>query len=284
MQKHYFGTGEQERRESAEHVGAPIARLFGKLLATSEEVQEKLSQIESCPKACNDGMIEIGVSSGQIRKRACPVMTSKCQYGQRMERTLDRYVMGIMSKIGVPRRHLENLMEARLTEVLLAMNKWPAQGFLIFTGGTGSGKSFGAAYAARKYLKSLVTNRFDQQTWKKADLGADEVIWCSATDMIYNRETAAQTQSKRFVVIDDLGGEMDSSLAQAVLSGVILKRHDMKLPTVITTALTMIDLDMRYGSRVADRLTEDLGSGGMIIECGDISMRGPMVFPASEEK
>jgi hypothetical protein len=53
----------------------------------------------------------------------------------------------------------------------------------------------------------------------------------------------------------------------------------MKLPTVITTALTMLDIDIRYGGRIADRLTEDIGSGGRIIDCG-VSMRNTTALPA----
>lgn len=283
MPKHCLEIGELKQQKDAEHVDAGVARLFGKLLVISGEVQEKLSQIKSCPKACNDGMVEIGVSSGQMRKRACPVMTSKCPYGQRMEYALDRYVSGLMSNICVPRRLLENLMAAHQTSVLAETNKWQMQSFLLFTGGTGSGKSFGAACVIHKYLKSLVINRFEQQTWKKAEYGAGEVIWCSATDMVYDKETAAQAKSKHLAVIDDLGGEIESPIAQSVLCGVILKRHDMKLPTVITTALTMLEIDIRYGGRVADRLTEDIGNGGMIIECGEVSMRSPMEFPIQGE-
>jgi hypothetical protein len=35
----------------------------------------------------------------------------------------------------------------------------------------------------------------------------------------------------------------------------------------------MLDIDIRYGGRVADRLIEDIEKGGMIVECGDVSMR-----------
>lgn len=90
MQKHCCGTGEPVQGEDAEHIATPVSQLLDGLMAMSGEMDEKLGQISSCPRSCNDGMVEIGVSSGRIRKTACPVMSSKCQYGQRMERTLDR--------------------------------------------------------------------------------------------------------------------------------------------------------------------------------------------------
>jgi hypothetical protein len=52
----------------------------------------------------------------------------------------------------------------------------------------------------------------------------------------------------------------------------------MKLPTVMTTALTMPGIDIRYGSCVADRLAEDIENGSMFIKCGDLSLRNPALF------
>ncbi|MCL2009138.1 MAG: hypothetical protein FWG71_01155 [Synergistaceae bacterium] len=237
------------------------------------EMEEKLSQIKSCPEPCDDGMVVISASSGQARKMPCPLIASNCPYGEWMEHGLDRCVTGVMSDIGVPRRHLENFAEAFQAEALTGIDKWPARGFLIFTGDTGSGKSFGAALAVRKYLKSLVANRFDRRTWEIAEKAGNSVVWCAAMDINHDRETAELAKHGQLAVIDDLGGEADIPAVQTVLRGIILRRYDMKLPTVITTTLTMLDIDLRYGGRVADRLTEDVGKGGMIIECGDVSIR-----------
>jgi DNA replication protein DnaC len=188
-----------------------------------------------------------------------------------------------MSGIGVPSRHLENFHETRHSEALSEIGKWPARGFLIFTGGTGSGKSFDAAAALHKYLKNAVPNRFDRLTWSIAEKAASHVMWCTASDIGEDREIMARAKRERLAVIDDIGGEDDIPARRSALSGVILKRHDNKLPTVITTPLTMLEIDIRYGGRVADRLTEDVGNGGMIIECGDSSMRNPALFLAALE-
>jgi hypothetical protein len=249
----------------------------------SGEIEEKLSQIKNCPKPCDDGMVEVTISSGQIRKTVCQLISSGCPYGEWVERELDRYVTGVMSGIGVPLRHLENFTEAYQTEALAEIDKWPARGFLIFTGDTGSGKSFGAAMTVHKYLKSLIVNRFDRKTWAMVERAGSSgsVMWSAAMDISDERETAARAKRERLAVIDDLGGEPDTPAGRNTLSGVILRRHDMKLPTVITTTLTMLDIDIRYGSRVADRLIEDIGNGGMIVECGDVSMRNPAAFLAA---
>jgi DNA replication protein DnaC len=86
-------------------------------------------------------------------------------------------------------------------------------------------------------------------------------------DIANDRETAAQAKRGRLTVIDDLGSESDTPEGQSAIRGVLLKRYDMKLPTVVTTMLTMVDIEICYGSRIANRLTEDIEDGGNIIGC-----------------
>lgn len=250
----------------------------------TKELEEKLAKIDICPEPCNDGMVKIKLKSGQTREMPCPIIDLKCEYGRYMKQGLGSYVCTVLSYIGVPRRHLENFVKILRTEAFTGSIEWPASGFLIFTGGTGSGKSFGAAFTLYKYLKSIVPNQFDRKTWEIAGQARNSVMWCAAMDIINDRETAERAKRDRLAVIDDLGGELDTPAGRNILSGVILKRHDMKLPTVITTALTMLDIDIRYGGRIADRLTEDIGNGGMIIECGDVSLRNPAAFSAKWEQ
>jgi len=285
MRKHYCKTGEKDSEPHAEHISEFTTRLLERVIVMSNEVEEKLNQIVICPEHCNDGMVEISISSGETRKVPCPLIALDCPYGRWMQQELNRYVTGIMSKIGVPRRHLENFMETFQMEALAGIDKWPVRGFLIFTGNTGSGKSFGAALTIRKYLKSLITNNFDRMTWETAERAASSVLWCAAVDISDDRETAVRAKRKYLAVIDDLGGEADTPIGQAAMRSVIMKRHDMKLPTVITTTLTMPGIDIRYGSCVIDRLTEDIGNGSMIIECGNVSKRNNTVsFPADRRE
>ena len=242
-------------------------------MAMASEMEKILADILICPKPCNDGTVEITISSGLTKTMPCPVIASDCLHGERMEQALDRYVTGVMSNIGVPCRHLENFTEMLRIEALEEVGKWQWRGFLIITGKTGSGKSFSAARAVHKYLRRLADNRFDNRTWGNIERAGNSIVWCAAMDISCDRDTSARAKCERLAVIDDLGDEPDTSLGQSSLCGVILKRHDMKLPTVITTTLTMMDIDVRYGCRVADKLTEDIGKGGMIVEFGDASIR-----------
>ncbi|MDR1482127.1 MAG: hypothetical protein LBI74_05815 [Synergistaceae bacterium] len=250
-----------------EHIDAALARSFEGILGMSGEMREKLSEIEECPKPCNDGTVDIHLSSGQVKNFPCPLLAPGCHYGERMEQGLDRHVIGVMSGIGVPLRHLDNFQERQDTEERAEAAKWPVRGFLILTGEAGSGKSFLAAFTLREYLKDQVVNHFDRRSWKSADGAGGCVMWCTATEIADDREIAAQTRRERLVIIDDLGCENDTPVGGAAVRGVLMKRYDMKLPTIITTPLTMLDMDIRYGSRIANRLIEDIGNGGRIVCC-----------------
>jgi hypothetical protein len=110
-------------------------------------------------------------------------------------------------------------------------------------------------------------------SWENADRTGNAVMWKNAADIADDWDAAARVKNASLAVIDDLGGESGASPGIASLRGVILRRYDMKLPTVITTVLTMPDVAYRYGSGIADRLTEDMSDGGKIIDCGNALIR-----------
>jgi hypothetical protein len=243
-------------------------------------MEEKLSAIKDCPEPCGDGTVNISLSSGRTKKRPCPLLTPGCRYGERMGRELDRHIIGVMADIGVPLRHLENFPERRETEETAEASQWPVRGFLIFTGGSGAGKSFEAALVLYRYLKSRVSNPFERGSWETAEEVKSSVLWCTAMDIADDREITAQAKRGHLAVIDDLGSESDTPEGQAAIRGVLLKRYDMKLPTVMTTMLTMVDIDICYGSRIANRLTEDVGDGGNIIGCHGFFNPALLLFAA----
>jgi DNA replication protein DnaC len=98
-------------------------------------------------------------------------------------------------------------------------------------------------------------------------------MWRGADEIAGDRTIAARAREKSLLVIDDLGGEGGAFEGQSAIRGVISRRYDSKLPTVITTGLTMPDIRNRYGRYVAERLIEDIRHGGKIAECGDVSIR-----------
>jgi DNA replication protein DnaC len=144
---------------------------------------------------------------------------------------------------------------------------------LIFCGKPGTGKSFGAAVAVREYLKSRVPNVLDRKTWANAKKAATAVVWCGAMELTDGTNTALRAKKEFLAVIDDLGREDSSGNTLAAIRGVISKRYDSKLPTVITTELTMTDISARYGRYILEKIIEDIEHGGKIIDCGDVSTR-----------
>jgi hypothetical protein len=239
------------------------------------EIESELAKIRECPKPCEDGAVEITLSSGQARRLPCPVIKTgaKCAYAKHMARGLEDHVKSVMAAVGIPLRHIENFARYHpLPEPDEAM-KWPARGFLIIGGGHGTGKSFCAACAVFKYLKRQVKNPFDRSSWENADRTGSSVMWGAAMEIADDRETAARAKNASLTVIDGLGGESDAFSSLASLRGVIVRRYDMKLPAIITTSLTMPDIAFRYGSGITDRLTEDMRGGGRIIDCGSALIR-----------
>jgi hypothetical protein len=178
-----------------------------------------------------------------------------------------------MTSAGIPQRHTDNFTAFRPAVAIKEALRWPVRGFLILTGANGSGKSFAAAYVLREYLRGRIADPFDRGTWETAERAGGNISWSAAAGIAGDRTTAERAKRGYPTVIDDFGGENDFHAEQSGVTGVLSNRYDSKLPTVITTTLSMSDIAARYGNRVFDTLTEDIGSGGMIVDCGGASMR-----------
>jgi hypothetical protein len=176
-------------------------------MAITDETEAALESLEGCPGPCDDGTVKITLSSGHTKKFLCAFIDSSCPYGERMASGLERCITGVMSGIGVPLRHLENFKEYRESLVITEVIRWPTRGFLIFAGDTGTGKSFGAAWAVREYLKSKVADPFEHKTWENAERAGRSVMWCSAMEIADDRDIAARAKREFLAVIDDLGGK-----------------------------------------------------------------------------
>jgi hypothetical protein len=248
---------------------------MARIVAMSEEIWEALRKIQTCPAPCKDGMVSVALSSGCSRKAACPVLNRKCAYGVRLEDEFNRYLAKMMFEAGVPLRHIDKLGAPRRTTAVQIAREWGMRGFLVLTGGSGVGKSFGAACAVKRFLESKIPNRLDRGAWRSVERsGAGRsVMWCDADDIAGDGMIALRARGSSLLVVDDLGGERGASVGQCAIRGVISKRYDSKLPTVVTTGLTMLDIRNKYGRYIAERLIEDVRHGGKIVECGDVSIR-----------
>lgn len=121
---------------------------------------------------------------------------------------------------------------------------------LLFKGGTGLGKThlslaiagevlekgFGVVYgSAQSFALNLERERFDRREDDEED-------------------THSQLLSCDLLILDDLGTEFPSSYTAAALYDVLNCRMLASKPTIISTNLTMAELEKRYGERFASRI------------------------------
>jgi DNA replication protein DnaC len=181
-----------------------------------------------------------------------------------------------MLEAGVPLRHIDNFGALRETAALKIVREWGMRGFLVLTGPPGTGKSFAAACAVRKFLESrILPDRLDRAARKSAETvrALKSVMWYGADEIAGDKTAASRARDRPLVVIDDLGGEGGTFERQNAIRGIISKRYDSKLSTVVTTGLTMPDIRDRYGRYIAERLIEDVPHGGKVVVCGEVSVR-----------
>lgn len=122
---------------------------------------------------------------------------------------------------------------------------------LLFKGGTGLGKThlslaiageviergFGVIYGStQSFAVALEKERFDRR--EPEDLG----------------DTHSQLLSCDLLILDDLGTEFPSAYVNAALYDVINTRMLAEKPTIISTNLSMKELEERYSQRFASRI------------------------------
>jgi DNA replication protein DnaC len=66
----------------------------------------------------------------------------------------------------------------------------------------------------------------------------------------------ARIKDCRILFIDDVGVEYESDFNTSIAESIFVERYNRKLPTCITTNLSLEEFEKRYGKRVIDRLQE----------------------------
>ena len=144
--------------------------------------------------------------------------------------------------VGEARRNLDDAFRAALTfaESL--------DGWLVFMGPPGRGKTHLAAaiahYQRRNGTDVLFILVSDLLDYLRATFAPESNM---TYDQLFNR-----VRSVQLLVLDDYGEQAATPWAKEKLYQIINYRYNARLPTVITTSLSLEEIDTRISSRLAD--------------------------------
>lgn len=121
-------------------------------------------------------------------------------------------------------------------------------GWLLLMGSYGCGKTHLAAAIANRVISLGVETLFltvpDLLDWLRYSFGAADVSY---------EERFEEIKSVRLLVLDDLGTQNATPWAREKLFQIINYRYTQRLPTVITTNVSLSEIDERVSSRLQDR-------------------------------
>ncbi|MBO5449007.1 MAG: ATP-binding protein [Ruminococcus sp.] len=119
---------------------------------------------------------------------------------------------------------------------------------LFFFGKTGLGKTFLSSCIAKQLLSE----------GRNVFFGSILKLFRQIEDERFRRREGDTTEiiiGAELVILDDLGSEFQTSFTDAVLYEIINERLNLGRPTIISTNLSMKELDRKYNDRIVSRLT-----------------------------
>jgi DNA replication protein DnaC len=256
-----------EAVENIMRVAGPLSAVMKRIEAAMEENCLAIERVKTCPAPCFDCTVPITPRPGTTLRVRCPVANPACAYGSRLKHDLNDYLARVMSESGVPRRHLECLVNFRDSLSLQAACEWTYRGFLLICGNPGTGKSFTAACLLRKYLSSRIPDRMDRHTWEEAERNCSSTAWMNAAELYGDREAIKTAKAAHLLVLDDFGGDGDAKENHSAINRVISARYDAIQPTIVITELAIEGIKARYGYRTAEKIVGKPRDGSMIVEC-----------------
>ena len=160
---------------------------------------------------------------------------------------LDYYSSEVDEKMGIsPRQNMEKVLDHCKA---FARQFRPEGGNLLFSGGTGLGKTYLSACIAQAVLESEhsvvydtavnILRRFEQEKFRTDDVARDETRRYLRCDLL---------------IIDDLGCEMLNPYSMTFLYELLNTRLVNQTATVISTNLSPAELKKRYNAQIYSRL------------------------------
>lgn len=198
--------------------------------------------------------------TGYIGSTMCECLTELCRIEQKKELTilsggretfaqfrLDYYSDTYDPRFGAsPRDIMEKNLKICRT---YAITFTTLSGNLLFSGGTGLGKTFLAASIARTVAdrECSVCYETSSQLFSKLERAK------------FSSDEEAHQQTRKYydvdlLIIDDLGTEMPGQFVTAALYNLLNERLIASKPMVITTNLNVDEVGKRYSPQIASRL------------------------------
>ena len=120
---------------------------------------------------------------------------------------------------------------------------------LFFIGKTGLGKTFLSSAIAKELLQKGYNVAFDSiQNFLRA-------IENEHFGRVNNTDTLQTLIDADLVILDDLGSEFSSAFYSTALYNVINSRLNKELPTIISSNLSLSELQNKYDDRIISRIT-----------------------------
>ena len=198
--------------------------------------------------------------TGYIGSNMCECLKELCRQEQKRELTvlsggretfsqfkLEYYSDRMDPKLGFsPRQIMENtLSKCRTYAATFSANS----GNLLFNGNTGLGKTFLSACIAR-----VVADRGYGVVYESAPHLFAKLEAAKFSPSEENRREAARFSDCDLLIIDDLGTEMPGQFVSAALYMLLNDRILAGKPMVVSTNLTVEDINRRYTPQIASRL------------------------------
>ena len=255
-------------KENEEKYRALSADLIKAVIARADD--QKIEKLRNELKACLKNESEIAESLGYGKKYIYPEYFCKecndqglkengeeCDCLKRLRKNMkySEFCSSIpLEQVGFEGFSLdfyENEDKKKMEKILSACkefsNSLPNSGNLIFSGGTGLGKT----YLSLSIVKQAVEKGLS-------------VMYNSAQNFLYSIEkdsfgrsdnnTAENLISCDLCVLDDLGAEFSTQFTSSALYNIINSRITASLPTIISTNLSMDEFEKRYGERIFSRI------------------------------
>ena len=198
--------------------------------------------------------------TGYIGSNMCECLQELCRQEQKRELTfltggketfnqfkLEYYPERIDPKLGYsPRQIMERCLQ-KCRKYAYSFEK--NSGNLLFSGGTGLGKTFLSACIAR-----VVADRGFSVVYESAPHLFSKLEAAKFSPTEENRREAAQFGSCDLLIIDDLGTEMPGQFITAALYTLLNDRILSNKPMVVSTNLIMDEIQRRYSPQIASRL------------------------------